>query len=315
MRVLVTGGAGFIGSHVAEAALGAGHDVTVIDNLSSGRRDNVPAEAAFVELDIRDEARVGALCDELRPQAISHHAAQASVAVSVREPRLDAEVNILGSIYLLEAARRHGSRFVFASTGGALYGEVPEGTRAAVTTSIRPMSPYACSKASFEHYLRAYDAAHRVPYTILRYANVYGPRQDPHGEAGVVAIFIERLLKGEPIEVNARRKKGDEGCVRDYVFVGDVIRANTRALEGTLKDDTLNVGTGIGTTTRELADHLVGLTGGDAVVRDGDYRAGDLGRSVLDVSDMVEQIGEPLSLSKGLEKTVHWFRGRFGAGA
>lgn len=311
MRLIVTGGAGFIGSHVAEAALKRGDEVLVIDDLSSGKRDNVPQRAAFRELDIRDGANVSALCDDFRPDAISHHAAQASVAVSVREPQLDAEVNVLGSLHLLQAAAKHGARFVFASTGGALYGEVPEGTRAAVHTPPCPMSPYACSKASFEYYLRAYASAYGMEYNILRYANVYGPRQDPHGEAGVVAIFIERLLRGESIQINARVDKGDDGCVRDYVYVGDVVRANDKALQGGLVG-TVNVGTGTGTSTRALAQQLIELIGRETAVTDAERREGDLQRSVLDAGVIAELIGSPVPLAKGLSQTVQWFQARWG---
>ncbi|HVZ35762.1 MAG TPA: NAD-dependent epimerase/dehydratase family protein, partial [Polyangiaceae bacterium] len=194
MRILVTGGAGFIGSHIADAALARGHEVLVIDDLSTGKRANVPSGARFVELDIRDGKRLHELIGEFRPQVISHQAAQTSVSVSTREPVRDADINVTGSLQLGDAAVEHGvERLIFASTGGAIYGEVPEGARAKEGDRTTPLSPYACSKLAFETYLTGYFAKERgLKSTVLRYANVYGPRQDPHGEAGVVAIFAQR---------------------------------------------------------------------------------------------------------------------------
>lgn len=312
MRILVTGGAGFIGSHVAEAAIDAGHDVVIADDLSSGRAENVPHGAEFHPLDIRNQAAFRELARHFRPDAISHHAAQASVSVSMREPLRDADVNVLGSVNVAEAAIECDSRLVFASTGGALYGEVTEGETAGEEWPARPLSPYACSKASFELYLRAFGAASGLRYTILRYGNVYGPRQDPHGEAGVVAIFLQRLLRGEPIRVNARLQVGDEGCVRDYVYVRDAVRANLAAFDGALDRRTINVATGVDTSTRSLAERLVSLVGSAAVVEDGPHRAGDLQRSVLDPTVMMSILGEPTPLERGLVATTEWFRDQVG---
>ncbi|MGB8328699.1 MAG: NAD-dependent epimerase/dehydratase family protein [Polyangiales bacterium] len=308
MRILVTGGAGFIGSHVAEAALDAGHEVLVVDDLSNGRAENVPSSVEFHPIDIRNGDVLSELVLHFKPDAISHHAAQASVAVSVREPLLDAAVNVLGSMNVLTAALESGSRLIFASTGGALYGEVPEGRAASEDWPALPLSPYACSKASFELYLRAYGQASGLRYTILRYANVYGPRQDPHGEAGVVAIFLKRLLQGEPIQVNARSRQGDEGCVRDYVYVRDSVRANLAAFDGALDGRTINIATGIGTSTRTLAERLVSAVDEPAIVNDGAHRPGDLERSVLDPSVMVSILGAPTPLERGLTATAEWFR-------
>ena len=243
-----------------------------------------------------------------KPDAISHHAAQASVSVSVREPLLDADVNILGSLNVAEVAVQCGSRLVFSSTGGALYGEVPEGKTAAEGWPALPMSPYACSKASFEQYLRAYGQTAGLRYTILRYGNVYGPRQDPHGEAGVIAIFLKRLLRGESIQVNARRTEGDAGCVRDYVYVLDAVRANLAAFDGALDQRTINIATGIEISTRALAERLVSLVGKPAVVNAGPFREGDLERSVLDPTVMISILGEPTPLERGLSDTTEWFR-------
>ena len=306
--MLVTGGAGFIASHVAEAAIEAGHDVLVVDDLSTGRTENLPTGADFHPVDIRHRDVFRELALHFRPDAISHHAAQASVAISVREPGYDAEVNVLGSLNVAEVARETGSRLIFASTGGALYGEVADGVAAGEESPARPLSPYACSKASFELYLKAFGETSDLNYTILRYANVYGPRQDPHGEAGVVAIFLRRLLRREPIQVNARDRLGDDGCVRDYVFVRDAVRANLAAFEGALDRRTINIATGIGTSTRMLAENLASLVSHPAIVRDGEHRAGDLGRSVLDPTVMTSILGDPTPLAEGLETTTEWFR-------
>jgi len=304
----VTGGAGFIGSHVAEAAVEAGHEVLVVDDLSNGRTENLPPIADFHPIDIRNKDVFRELAIHFKPDAISHHAAQASVSVSVREPLLDADVNVLGSLNVADVALECGSRLVFSSTGGALYGEVPEGQTAGEEWPALPLSPYACSKASFELYLRAFGQASGLRYTILRYANVYGPRQDPHGEAGVVAIFIQRLLRGEPIQVNARTKEGDDGCVRDYVYVRDSVRANLAAFEGALDGRTINIASGVATSTRTLAERLAGLVDKPAVINDGPHRAGDLQRSVLDPAVMVSILGEPTPLGRGLTATTEWFR-------
>lgn len=308
MKILVTGGAGFIGSHVAEAALEAGHQVMVVDDLSNGRAENVPPNADFHPIDIRNRDVLQELVLHFKPDAISHHAAQASVTVSVREPLLDADVNVMGSLNVAAAALQCGSRLIFSSTGGALYGEVPEGKSASEDWPAHPLSPYACSKASFELYLRAYGQTSGLRYTILRYGNVYGPRQDPHGEAGVIAIFLKRLLRGEPIQVNARAKEGDDGCVRDYVYVRDSVRANLAAFEGALDGRTINIASGIGTSTRTLAERLVSIVDQPAIVNDGAYRAGDLERSVLDPSVMVSILGAPTPLERGLTATAEWFR-------
>jgi len=308
VKILVTGGAGFIGSHVADAAIEAGHEVLVVDDLSTGRTENLPPNADFHPVDIRNKRVLRELALHFKPDAISHHAAQASVAVSVREPVLDAEVNVVGSLNIADVALECGSRLIFSSTGGALYGEVPEGQAAGEDWPALPLSPYACSKASFELYLRAFGQASGLRYTILRYANVYGPRQDPHGEAGVVSIFLQRLLRGEPIQVNARAQEGDEGCVRDYVYVRDAVRANLAAFEGALDGRTINIASGVATATRALAEQLASLVDRPAIVNDGAHRAGDLGRSVLDPAVMVSILGEPTPLERGLIATTEWFR-------
>ena len=309
MRILVTGGAGFIGSHVADAALARGHEVLVIDDLSTGKRENVPSGARFVQLDIRNGQKLNDLIAEYRPEVITHQAAQTSVSISTREPVRDAEINILGSIQLCNAAVEHGvKRVVFASTGGAIYGEVPEGKRAKEGDPTTPLSPYACSKLGFENYLRGYFAQERgLKSTVLRYANVYGPRQDPHGEAGVVAIFSRRIKAKEPIQINAKRDLGDPGCVRDYVFVADVVRANLAAITGKIAQPIMNVCTGEATSTKMLADALQRELGLGSEVKIGARREGDLERSVLDPTYCRSIIGTPTGLDDGLIQTARWF--------
>lgn len=307
MRALVTGGAGFIGSHVADGLLEAGYEVVVLDDLSSGRAENVPKGAELVRGDIRDHDLVRRTFCDFRPNVVSHQAAQTSVSVSVREPRRDAEINVIGGLEVLLAAIDVGvDRFVFASTGGAIYGEVPEGTRAGLDFPLAPISPYACSKLAFERYLEAYGITAGLPYTILRYANVYGPRQDPHGEAGVVAIFANRILRGEPLQINARREEGDDGCVRDYVYVGDVVRANLRAARGELERPVVNVATGEATTTKSLANALATAFRREPRFVYAEKRAGDLERSVLE-PDLEALGGRPLELGEGLGRTADWF--------
>jgi UDP-glucose 4-epimerase len=306
MRATVTGGAGFIGSHVSAALLAAGWDVEVLDDLSAGTRANVPDGAALRVVDIRDGAAVTRAISDFRPEVIVHHAAQASVSVSTREPLLDAQVNVLGSLHLLAAAVAcKVSRFVFASTGGAIYGEVPEGQRASLALRPAPASPYACSKYATEVYLEAFRQQHGLDYTILRYANVYGPRQSPHGEAGVVAIFASRLLRGEPVTVFARAKAGDPGCVRDYVYVDDVVDWNLRAVRGAVAARIVNVASGVGTTTQALAEGMKREAKSASEIRFGPPRAGDLERSVLGPE---RDARAPVPLVEGVKRTLDWFR-------
>ncbi len=307
-RALVTGGAGFIGSHVAEALQADGLEVRVLDDLSTGNRENVPDGVPLIEGSILDADAVRRSLEGV--DVVLHHAAQTSVSASMRGPVHDAKVNVLGSLELLEAAAAAGvSRFIFASTGGAIYGHVPEGREAAIGDPARPESPYACSKLAFEGYLHMAQKAGTMATVVLRYANVYGARQDPHGEAGVVAIFLQRLLAGEPIQINARQSVGDPGCVRDYVSVEDVVRANRLAVSGALDGETVHVCTGEGTTTRRLAEVLVKLTGSPSEVRDGEPRPGDVERSVLGVD---ARLTPEVGLEEGLATALRWFRTKAG---
>lgn len=314
MRLLITGGAGFIGSHIAEKSLAMGWQVGIIDDLSSGRRENVPSGAEFFQVDIQDAAALDAVFATFCPDAVSHQAAQASVSVSVREPQRDASINILGTLNVLQSSVRHKvQQVVFASTGGAIYGEVPEGTRASISTTPVPVSPYACSKFAVEKYLECFRQEHGLNYTVLRYANVYGPRQDPHGEAGVVAIFCNRMIAGEGVKVFARKTVGDPGCVRDYVFIEDVVKANVAALQGKIPDRILNVGTGRESTTLQLAQVLQKALSSSSKIDFGDRRAGDVERSLLDADRLAELLGPVVQIEQGLEQTAKWFAARAAA--
>ena len=304
MKVLVTGGAGFIASHLVDALVARGDDVLVVDDLSTGNRENLNSKARFFELDIRDTAAADLIRAE-KPRAISHHAAQMSVSRSVGEPRFDAEVNILGSINIARAAADAGSRLVFSSTGGALYGDA-EIMPTPETAPAWPVSPYGISKLSFEHYLFGFRRQYGLSYTALRYGNVYGPRQNPHGEAGVVAIFCEGLLGKREIRIN-----GAGTDTRDYVFVDDVVRANLLALDSDVCDH-FNVGTGRQSDTNTVFSLLAEAFGKPPQIEHGPARAGDLRASALDASLIRRTLGwsPEVALEEGIATTAAWFRGQ-----
>ena len=319
MNILVTGGAGFIGSHIVDGLLAAGHHVEVLDDLSSGSRDNLPSGVPLHVADIVDPLAVGRVFDAVRPNAVCHQAAQMSVSRSVRDPLFDAQVNCIGLINVLGAAVRHDCRrVVFASSGGVLYGEAT--TPASESTPANPISPYGITKWVGERYLKFFAEEHQMATVALRYSNVYGPRQNPHGEAGVVAIFCKKLLAGEPSRIN-----GDGRYIRDYVFGPDVARANVLALTADLPTavpgtlTSLNIGTGIGTDVNEL-ETMIRTAVGDALVRRGrrvtlpppEYgpaRPGDLRSNLVDASRAGELLGwEPMvALDAGLGLTAEWF--------
>jgi UDP-glucose 4-epimerase len=282
VRAIVTGGAGFIGSHVVDALVARGDEVLVLDDLSSGRRENVSSAAELVAGDIRDDAALREVFARHRPEACLHFAAQADVRVSVARPDLDCEVNVLGTVRLLEAAREHGARIVFASTGGALYGECRE--PAPETTPRGPLAPYGASKLAAEEYLATYNRLHDTAHTSLRLGNVYGPRQDPHGEAGVVAIFLGKLANGEAPHVF-----GDGTQERDYVFVADVVAATLAALERPA--GVFNVGTGTPTSVLDLLDACLRASSVETEPVFDPPRLGELQRSVLDPSLAERELG------------------------
>lgn len=300
MRVLVTGGGGFIGSHVADGYLAQGHEVLVIDDLSTGRAERVHPRARLHRLDLRSP-RLAELVEAERPDAVSHHAAQADVRRSVEDPAFDAEVNILGTLNLLECCRRFGvRRVIYASSGGAVYGDA-ETVPTPETHPTRPASPYGVSKLAAELYVACWGAIHGIPTLALRYANVYGPRQNPHGEAGVVAIFTHRLLAGEPVTIN-----GDGRQTRDYVYVGDVVEANRLALERPDVTGALNIGTGVETSVLDLLARLRAAAGLAGEARHGPAKAGEQRRSVLDASLARARLGwrPRVGLDEGLRLTV-----------
>ncbi len=302
-RILVTGGAGFIGSHVVDLLLEHGHTVAVVDNLSTGRRENVHPNAQFFLADI-GSPDLAAVFDAVRPQAVVHLAAQASVPVSVADPVRDAAVNILGSVNLLQQCVRVGvEKFVYVSTGGALYGE-PQYLPCDENHPIVPLSPYGVSKHTVEHYLHFYQQVHGLAYTVLRLANVYGPRQDPFGEAGVVAIFTQRMLDGEQVVIY-----GSGEQERDFVFVADCARAALLALSRG-DGQAYNIGRGRGTTVNALFAMMKAITGYPGQPRYDPPRPGDVFRSFLNADKARRELGwEPsVSLEEGLRRTVAHFR-------
>jgi len=303
--VCITGGAGFIGSHVADAFLAEGRRVLIIDNLSGGKRENVPQGAELHVLDIRSK-EAAELVSGSGIELLVHHAAQMDVRRSVEDPRFDAEVNILGSLNLAEAARRGGVRqILFASTGGAIYGE-QDYFPADENHPARPISPYGISKLSFERYLYYYHVAYGLDATCLRYANVYGERQNPHGEAGVVAIFLNRLLAGQVPTIN-----GPGLQTRDYVHVSDVVRANVAAA-GRPGFHIYNVGTGVETSVVDLYNEIARALGVDLQAQHGPAKPGEQQRSVVDGALGRRELGlpQPISLDQGLARTAAWFRER-----
>ncbi len=305
-KILITGGAGFIGSAIADLFVSSGWDVAVLDDLSSGKRENVPASARFYPCDVRSAAAIDAVAKE-QPAVICHQAAQIDVRKSMADPRFDCDVNLGGLLNLMQAAAKAGSvkQVLFASSGGATYGDT-----ALIPTRedhpARPLSHYGVAKAAGELYLGVYQANFGIPYAALRYANVYGPRQDPHGEAGVVAIFCGRLLEGRACTIN-----GDGRQTRDYVFVGDVARANLLAAERRFAG-ALNIGTGVETDVNELHARLARAAGSAAPPVHGPGKPGEQKRSCVDPSAARAALGwrPEVALDDGLARTLAFFRAR-----
>ena len=301
MRAVVTGGAGFIGSHLVEALLARGDEVTVLDNLATGKRENVPPAARLADADIRTDA--DAVFADARPEVCFHLAAQADVGTSVERPEFDAEVNVLGTLRVLEAARRHGAHVVFTSTGGALYGECERPARE--DDPRQPLAPYGTSKLAGEEYLATWNRLHGARHVSLRFANVFGPRQLAKLEGGVIAIFMDRLLAGERVRIF-----GDGTQTRDFVYVGDVVDA---MLAATGHDGGVyNIGTGVETSVNELYDVCRRIAGSDAEAEYAPPRPGDLHRSFVDPSRAADELGwrPQRTLEDGLREAWDWARSR-----
>lgn len=303
MRVLVTGGAGFIASHVVDAYVAGGHEVTVVDDLSSGRRENVNAKANLIVADLRDPATVDALRGR-KFDLVNHHAAQIDVRVSVANPAADAELNIVATLRLFQAMIEDGvKRIVFASSGGAAYGE-PQYAPQDESHPVAPLSPYGCAKLAIDQYLFFFRNVYGIRAVSLRYGNVYGPRQRKDGEAGVVAIFAGAILDGQTARINGTGEQ-----TRDYVFVEDVVRANMAASDLDL-DGVFNVGTGVETSVTDLYRMICTALGVDKPAEHGPAKAGEQKRSVLDGSKLRRLAGlpDPVQLPEGLKTTVEWVR-------
>jgi UDP-glucose 4-epimerase len=299
VRAIVTGGAGFIGSHVVDALVAQGDEVTVVDSLVHGSRENVSAGAELHVRDIREPLED--LFDAVRPEAVLHLAAQVDVRASVERPVEDADVNVLATVRILEAARRHGAQVVFASTGGAMYGECTEPARE--DSALQPLSPYGTSKLAAEEYLRSYNRLYGTRHISLRYGNVYGPRQDPHGEAGVVAIFLGAHARGEQAKIF-----GDGLQTRDYVYVGDVARATTSAVGHDA--GVFNVGSGRETSVVAVYELCALVAGSDLPAEHAPARLGELQRSSLSTELAARELGfaAMVELEDGLRATWDWIR-------
>ena len=306
MRIMVTGGAGFIGSHTVDAlvASGAG-EVSVLDDLSTGKRSQVNAKATLYQTDLRDAAAVAAVVEQARPELIFHLAAQMDVRRSVADPAFDAQVNLVGFLNLMESARQHGlKRVVFSSTGGAIYGEQDE-FPCTEEHPKRPVSPYGVAKLATEAYLFFYKVEYGIDYLALRFGNVYGPRQDPHGEAGVVAIFCGRILDGKPVTIY-----GDGTQTRDYVYVGDVVRAVVAASKSNASGIALNIGTGIETNVNDLYSTLASIADFPTQAAHASERPGEQKRSVISPARAADELGwrPEMKLADGLEETFKYFK-------
>ena len=304
MRVVITGGAGFIGSHIADAYIAAGHEVLALDSLwehGGGRRANLPEKAEFVHMDIRD-AGVAGVFAEFKPDIVSHHAAQHSVAISARDPRYDADVNVMGMLNVFEAAVKTGVKKVIFASSAATYGN-PERVPVVESSPQRPVSPYGITKMVTEHYLRFYRAEKGLDFTALRYGNVYGPRQDPNGEAGVIAIFIGRFLKREGVRID-----WDGEQTRDYVYVKDVARANLAALERG-SGECFVIGTGARTSVNDIYRALVEISGFEAPITRAERRAGDARDIGYDPALAREalQWAAKTNLRDGMRETYEYF--------
>ncbi len=305
MKILVTGGAGFIGSNITDRHIEDGHKVAIVDNLSTGKEQNINPSAKFYKTGIEEDA-LNNIFETEKPDIVNHHAAQIDLRKSVDEPIFDAKVNILGSINLFQLCVKHNvKKIIFASSGGAGYGEQAK-FPASEKHALEPLSPYGIAKVSVEMYLYFYMKTHGIDYTILRYANVYGPRQDPLGEAGVVAIFTSAMLKNKSCTIN-----GDGKQTRDYVYVDDVVKANTLAL--TLgKNQIYNIGTGIETDVNDLAKKLKRETGSNIGLKHGKAKQGEQRRSAIDPAKAIKELSwkSSIYIDEGIKKTIKWYKNR-----
>ena len=303
MKILVTGGAGFIGSHIVDAYVALGHKVWVIDDQSSGKPSQVNRKARYSRMDVTDKKKLAALFKRRRFDVVNHHAAQIDVRRSVREPEFDAQINIMGLLNVLKQCRETGvKKIIFSSSGGTVYGECSRGAATEASPEV-PLSPYGVSKLASEKYIIAQASLTNLKYTVLRYSNVYGPRQDPHGEAGVVAIFAQRLLKNEPISIF-----GDGRQTRDFVYVKDVARANVLALTRA-NNQIINIGTGKSTSVNELHSTMASILGLQRAPVLKPARPGELFRSLLNIGKAKSILGwsPKTSIRKGLEETILFF--------
>ena len=306
-RILVTGGAGFIGSNIADAYIKSGHRVVVVDNLSTGKKENLNPKAKFYEADIGNEKRIAQIFEFEKPDIVNHHAAQIDVRKSLSDPIFDAQTNVLGTINLLEnSIRQKIKKFIFASSGGVMYGEcgkIPPSEK----QTPRPLSPYGITKHTVEHYLDYYSETYGLKYAAFRYGNVYGPRQDPHGEAGVVAIFINRILASEPINIF-----GDGEQMRDYVFVSDIVHASLIALHKG-ENEIFNIGTGRTKSVNQLFYELSKITGYSQKPVYKPPRTGELFKSSLDVKKSKKILGwsAKIDFNAGLKETFGYFKERY----
>ncbi|HHQ45297.1 MAG TPA: SDR family oxidoreductase [Candidatus Altiarchaeales archaeon] len=307
MKVLVTGGAGFIGSHITDLLIEKGHKVVVVDNLSTGKKENVNKKAVFYKQDICDKKGLENIFEKEKPKAIIHQAAQANVRKSIEDPVCDMNVNVGGSINLFECAKKFNvKKIVYSSSGGAIYGD-PEYLPADEKHPIKPLCPYGAAKYTVEKYLDYYCTVHGIKAVSLRYSNVYGPRQDPLGEAGVVAIFSKKFLTGETPNIF-----GDGLQTRDFVFVKDVARANVIALEKDVKFSAINIGSGVETSVNELTEMLRKASGSKAKPKHVKPVPGEVRRTFLKVSLAKKELGwaPKTKLQDGLKETVEWVKSR-----
>jgi UDP-glucose 4-epimerase len=310
MKILVTGGAGFIGSNIVDRYIAEGHQVAILDSLATGRRENINPAASFHQVDIRDWEGVLAVFEQEKPQVVNHHAAQMDVRKGVEDPAFDAMTNIVGSIYLCEAALRNGvEKIIYASSGGACYGE-PDVIPAPETAGIHPISQYGISKHTVEHYLWLYNYNDGLRYTVFRYSNVYGPRQNPHGEAGVTAIFAGMMLKGENPRIF-----GEGNKTRDYVYISDVVQANVLGLTAG-DNDIFNIGTGVETTDQEVYDAMAAATGYDKPAIYAPARKGEIQRTALNCTKAREILGwaPTVDFREGCRRAAEYIRSREAAG-